>query len=330
MVKKSNDQRGAVGPSAANSPLPQRSNAGSDGRHAPPVFLWTQRPGVPPFHNTGCEGDLSTWSRILSTALGGSRCIQASKIVLKTNLDSSKEPMTYSLYTEWCWKFFSHTLPVPNMLAWMLRVCPFNWFNSNCDDRPLIHVQIADRDWRSEVDKWVWYPRTSRLQFHCLCNRCWAHFLQLCSTVMLSLQCLMVHGITSSWSRDAKLGCTWCFRERDDDALPIRNALEDLAGWGRCWQQGAAIKVESWEHCGHQHGTKPFICLCPCAISHAHPSPAEMCLLYKPSVAGRWGGVQKKENKCSVFHLSPNAHCSPFRRMMELCAPVLGVFSTSE
>lgn len=67
-----------------------------------------------------------------------------------------------------------------------------------------------------------------------------------------------------------------------------------------------------------------------CAHAQA-PTPAEMCLLYKPSVAARWrGGVQKKENKCAVFHLSPNAHCSPFRRMMELCAPVLGVFSTSE
>ena len=66
-------------------------------------------------------------------------------------------------------------------------------------------------------------------------------------------------------------------RERDDDddddALLIRNAQEVLAGWGRCWRQGAAIKVEYWECC-HQQGTKPFICLCPCASSPAPPSPA--------------------------------------------------------
>lgn len=64
---KTNDQRGAVGPSAANSMLPQRSNAGIDGRHAPPLFLRTEWPGESPLITL----DLSVWSQILLTTLGG-------------------------------------------------------------------------------------------------------------------------------------------------------------------------------------------------------------------------------------------------------------------
>lgn len=48
----------------------------------------------------------------------------------------------------------------------------------------------------------------------------------------------------SSWSWDAKLGCTWCFRERDDDALLIRNGTRGLSRMRQVLTTG----------CSHQSG----------------------------------------------------------------------------
>lgn len=113
------------------------------------------------------------------------------------------------------------------------------------------------------------------------------------------------------------------------DALLIRNAEGLQAGAD---DRAQPSKRRSGTAVLTSRALKPFICPCPCAISHTRPASAQACLLYKPGVAvrqhgvgggGREGGVggfkRKKTNVGFFFHLSPKAHCSPFRRMTVLC-----------
>lgn len=106
-------------------------------------------------------------------------------------------------------------------------------------------------------------------------------------------------------------------RERESWwSSPDQDRQEALAGWGRCWRQGAAIKAEIWERRCHQQGTRTFHLSVPIHhLPHApHPNP-QVCLLYKPSIAAKQverGFKRRRDCVWVLFHLRPKAHRSPF------------------